>query len=248
MEWTEIFRSVELVWLTLILALVGAILSARHIRRSWQPLRWKDVLRDEQGGPYMIAYVLTFPILVLTVCAIVQSSLILITKTGTMYAAFAAARSAVVCVPAEPSGEARQQVRRAAVNAMAPFATHNSDHLLRLGGPSGSIGDAALYVAAYKLYSQNGNAPASYLMKKYVNASAGMRSVSWTPDRPQPEDTLELTLNYDMPLYIPWFARLLGHPGGIFPIETRIKMNSEAAIGRERQPSGRPMGIDYRSF
>ena len=243
----ELIRSVELVWLVWLASALGLVWSSRRMRG--QPLRAgiRALVRDEEGAAYSLSYVLTFPIYLLLVCAIVQSSTILVVKMGTVYASFAAARSAAVWLSAEPASAAEGQVRRAAVHAMVPFASSNSAHLKRLGASGGGVAQARQYHNAYLKYSENGPAPEKYTSAKFRCAEAAT-TATWTPGKPRENEDVTLTLTYRMPLSIPWFARLVGHDDGIYPIETQVTLQNEGPKGADRHPSGRPLGIDYHSL
>ena len=63
-------------------------------------------LRDEEGAAYSLSFVMVIPIFALMICLIIEGALIMTAKLGTVYAAFAAARTASVwsshtsCAPA----------------------------------------------------------------------------------------------------------------------------------------------------
>jgi hypothetical protein len=134
----EIFRSVEDVW---VVWLLGGGVLAWLIARAGRPRRWRhfaSFLADERGASYALPYVLTFPFYVLLICVFIQATMILMVKMGSIYAAYAAARSAVVWRSAEPyaaddstaAGFATDRAQRAAALAMTPMATSLNAHFL----------------------------------------------------------------------------------------------------------------------
>jgi hypothetical protein len=102
-------------------------------RYGWPNLR--HFLDDERGASYALPYVLTFPVVMLIFCLIVQTTLILLVKMGTMYAAYASARAAIVWRSSDPEDEAkgaeaaRFYAGRAAALAMTPFSSGYDEHL-----------------------------------------------------------------------------------------------------------------------
>lgn len=130
----EVFRSVEDVW---IVWLLGATLMTYLIVRAGRQRRWRNFsgfLTSERGAAYALPYVLTFPIYLLIICVMIQATMILMVKMGTMYAAYASARSAVVWRSAEVANAAltesdvQDRARKAAALAMVPFASSHTPH------------------------------------------------------------------------------------------------------------------------
>lgn len=244
---TTFFESVAHVWV------IGTIALALWIyltRRAVNHLRRGDLWRllaREEGAAYTMSYVLTFPIYMLTVCVVIQSGLILVTKTGTVYAAYAAGRSAVVWLNAQPN-LADEKIKQAATTAMAPFASSRAVDFRRVGGSanSGATNDANRFVAAYKKYAPSAPATPKYLAAKYRMADVAT-SVAWEPERPTEHQDVILTLKYRMPLHIPGAARVLGYANGICEITSRVTLQNEGAKKENGQNPQLPLGIDYRS-
>src|SRR5262249_2808563 len=147
-------RSVESVWLVGILALtaVAALILRTPPASRWP--RWQEVLHGEEGASYTLSYVLTIPIYVLLVALILESSLLLVAKVGTRYAAYAGARSAIVWQSAQPESLRQSRIEQATFTAMAPFCIANARQVRQSGFPSfASVLQAGQYVLAYKAYS-----------------------------------------------------------------------------------------------
>ena len=141
-------------WLaTLVFALLGVgclvKLRGRDDSQLWQRLR--TLHRDEQGAVQSLSFVLTVPLFIMFMLLIVQASQVMLGLVVVHYAAFAAARSAMVWIPASTtdltetancistrspdsrgnngtnyvigsSGMKYQRIRSAAVLACAPLA------------------------------------------------------------------------------------------------------------------------------
>ncbi len=61
--------------------------------RKWPTVttQLQKLNRGEEGGAYTLSYVMVIPLLMLLVCAIVETTLMMSAKLGTVYAAYAAA-------------------------------------------------------------------------------------------------------------------------------------------------------------
>lgn len=82
---------------------------------------WREVARREDGGTVMLDFILTFPLFVIIVLTVVQLALLINARLVVSYAAFAAARSAVVWLP-EGIGAAQEHAERAAALACIPVS------------------------------------------------------------------------------------------------------------------------------
>jgi len=244
----EFFRSVEWVWGIWFLSTILTAVWLWKAFRSWKIWDFKDLLRGEEGGTYTISYVLAFPPFMLLVCAVIQSTIILVVKMGTVYAAYAAARSSIVWLAADPPYRAKDRIQYAAVNAMAPFGSSSSMHAEWLGISDSGTRDSNAFDQAYRSYHPAGPAPEAYLARKYQCAVL-KTEVSWSPYYPEENEDVTLTLTYRMPLYIAWFAKVLGTEDRFVPITTKVTLSFEGAhqAERQRQVSGFPMGIPYNS-
>lgn len=121
-------ESVEWVWFawTFCLALF-LIMTRRAMQRSvWRSLG--SFLGDESGASYALPYVMTLPFLMVIVCCLIQGTLILLAKFGTIHAGYGAARAAIVWQGSDPdsAGESRNHAEhyadRAAIIGMTPFS------------------------------------------------------------------------------------------------------------------------------
>jgi hypothetical protein len=114
-------------------AILGWLL-VRVLRRvSVASLRFAAA--DERGATYMLPYVMTFPIYMLVMCLMIQTTMILNVKLFSMHAVSAAIRSAVVWRSAHPYSTdlgghlAVEHAHHAAAVAMVPIASSQTQHL-----------------------------------------------------------------------------------------------------------------------
>lgn len=242
----EIFRSVEIVWATWVVSV--AIL----LRVAWHALftvSWKDapdLLRGEQGAAYTLSYVMVVPFYLFIMCLAADMTLFLVTKTGTMYAAYAGARSAAVWESARPKGMAQEKAEQAAAQAMVPFASGSTQHAQ--GGYSGSPLRQGAYMAAFKLYSKDSPLSEEFLGRKYAYAHRHTDvSLQFTPGAGR-QRTVTATVRYPAPFLFSAVGRLLGErPNGgapyfVYNIESAVAFPSETP-----QNETHDIGIDYQS-
>jgi hypothetical protein len=159
----------------------------------------------------------------LTVCIVVQATMILIVKCGVMYAAHNAARAAVVWRSAGPSGSDEEGLKahNAAVLAVTPFASGYDAHhnvyrydlfrsLRALQAELKAHGYNLLYrQMARHTEAQDSLAKSQYVRRKFVYASA-MTDVSLAEHTNQFNESLSVTVKFRMPIHIPAAGRIMG--------------------------------------
>jgi hypothetical protein len=223
---THLIHSVADVW---IIWGLGISLLLIVVYRSLNSRRWtslREFARDEEGASYALAYMMAFPVYMLTVCIVVQATMMLIVKCGVMYAAHNAARAAVVWRSTGPSDEeglelAEEKAHNAAVLAVTPFASGNDAHrkLYQYDPFRGSRALLALpkayaYDILYRLMAthteaQDSLAKSKYVRDKFIYASA-MTDVSLAEHTNEFNESLSVTVTYTMPIHIPLAGRLMG--------------------------------------
>lgn len=221
----ELLYSIEdvwAVWLISICCLAGLI--ARSLSRM-QWTSFKQFFMAEEGASYIFSYMLAFPIYLLLVCFVIQSTMIIITKIGVMHAAHMAARSAVVWRSANPfslsAGKklAQDKADAAAVMAIAPYASglkgHRQMYLYDLSGAQAralkALPKALIYKNLYNKVLSHPEAPADldYVGRKFVYAAA-MTSVKLTEKSRAFNGELTAEVSYSMPIHIPGAGRIMG--------------------------------------
>jgi hypothetical protein len=97
-------------WLGLLAALVGvAWLVVRLAGGRLELSRLRRLHGDQGGGVQSLAFVLTMPLFVMVLMLIVQTSQLMIASVVVHYAALAAARAAIVWIPANTGNGAEQE-------------------------------------------------------------------------------------------------------------------------------------------
>jgi Flp pilus assembly protein TadG len=180
---------------------------------------------DEHGAAYTISYVMVIPVLMWLFCMIIECAIIANTKLGTVYAAYAAARTATVWLPATNAENANAKAQLAGVKAMAPFAS---------GMRAGKIeplpsADASAFLSAYHAYSTK-TIQDKYVVNKFIYAEKHVRVQVEKPS--SSVDNIKVTLTYEYPFMIPGVGRLLGKQGEdknfYYPISTTVELTNEA--------------------
>ncbi len=270
---SEYFRSVGDVWIWWFISVfVVGLLTVKALSQvSWQKLR--QVLgNDEEGASYALAYVLTFPIYLLLISLMIEASLILIVKFGTVHAAYAAARAATVWRPiardpgARPEDQevAQKKIQDAAILAITPFASSIPKHAQQMfpADFKSSLTQGIAYRQAYTtLESDNINQDPHKLRARFVATPDAMVSSNYTaakhrfatlatrveitpPDTPWNAD-LTATVSYEMPMHVPGAGRLLGNPWQPSRFFARVITSSVTIPSESPRNDNAQIGIGY---
>ena len=105
---------------------------------------------DEDGAAYTLSYVMVIPVYALLICMIIETVLMLTAKLGTVYAAFAAARTASVWSSATTWDKTMTKAKAAATKSMTPFASGTHGGSTKAASPPMRLA----YVAAYHAYAK----------------------------------------------------------------------------------------------
>lgn len=255
---SECFRSVADVWIVWAACIVALIVTTRSATIRLKSLCWRRLHADERGASYTVALSLIIPFYMVVLATIIESTQILVVKMGTVYAAYSAARSAIVWVPANPR-LAIGKIDAAAAQAMTPFAANHPRYLAASGGfgATDPAGDESYY-KAYRQYAGATSgpwAPPDYLARKREYAQ---RATTVIPHddlfaRGAPTDAdVRLTVRYEMPLDVPAVGRFLGHrspwAGAAFftrTIESAVTLQKEGV--QSDNPDRLKLGIVYDS-
>lgn len=194
------------------------------------------IATNEDGGAYTLSYVMVVPFVMLFVCLVVETTLMLSAKVGTVYAAYAGARVGSVWSSATDWQSAEERIELAAVKAFVPFASGSSD------GEAGSAVGVDRYYTSYSEYVDD---PVSekYVRKKYANASSKLKVKTDGPPARWDSD-ITVTVTYESPFRVPGIGRLLGESGGggryYFPLESSVTLRNEGP-----QNARQELGIGY---
>jgi Flp pilus assembly protein TadG len=192
---------------------------------------------DEHGAAYTISYVMVIPVLMWLFCMIIECAIIFNTKLGTVYAAYAAARTASVWFSATNPENAAAKSQLAGVKAMTPFASG-----MRPDANVTQSNEATAYLNAYHEFSKK-TAKDKYILQKFNYAQ---QHVKVQVDGPPTSalDNVKVTLTYEYPFIIPGVGRLLGKQGAdkkyYYPITTTVEVPNEAP-----QEGRKTIGIGY---
>ena len=241
----EFISGAELIWVIwLVLIPVWTIFTIKLFQqcRLRNPLH---VWREEAGLSYTLAFVLTVPLYLMICSLFFEVTLLLLAKLGTMYAAYAGARSAVVWESISPASLRSVRVRQAVVSALAPFAIQARNP----GSPVGVSSDedqqfADDYVIALEQFSET--VIRREKIRQHVLDVAGKTSVSIDISRYRAGADVIVTVEFRATFLTPVIARLLD-PDQTFPYEYPIKSRTTLNLERPVSEDGR-LGIDYRAF
>jgi Flp pilus assembly protein TadG len=269
----QITASIVDVWVFWLMSVsvVSALTYCGLARSRWSSAR--EFCSDEGGASYALPYVLTFPIYMLIVCIMIQATLILMTKIGSIYAAFAASRAAVVWRSSDPEDDdesyenARFRATRAAVIAMTPYASSSPGHQQGLipmqivpRVQAMALVDRIAYLQLYKrLAERNANAATgdvtSYIIRdkdgiakdEYVlnkfDYALKATEVSFDRDPVNWNEDLSVTVTYRMPMLIPGAGRILGQSGRAF--YARDIVSTVVLPAETPRSENRTLGIPY---
>jgi Flp pilus assembly protein TadG len=242
----QLTQGMEWVWVVWLVGVVLVVKMAWTALRRWRRPHWGELARDEAGVSYSLSYVMVFPVFLLFVCLVVETTGLILAKIGTLYAAHAGARSAMVWSSAQPASLRNQRIDQSVWTAMTPFVTGDPN---QLPPPPEANAQADQYVLAYNAYASaakdpNANAPDMTLKGRYLFAAS---RTTWGPPVEQLlwEDNVTFTVTYLAPLHIPGAARLLdpdGKPPYVYPISSTVTLPNEAPTSADRT-----LGIDYQS-
>jgi Flp pilus assembly protein TadG len=208
--------------------------------RGWAGLR--RFANDEEGAAYSLSFVMVIPIYALLMCLIIEAALILTAKLGTVYAAYAAARTASVWSSHTTWEKTMEKSQRSALKTMVPFAS-GTQGLLASAPPinADTATNGLNYWIAYQAYAKEPQAN-KYLAAKYGYASRNVKlSIEGPPEKS--DSPISATVTYQFPFNIPGIARILGEkgPDGYF-----FNLSSTATIPNEGpQDDRKNIGIGY---
>ena len=180
----------------------------------------RKLLRSENGAAYSLSLDLLTPLYTLMICFLIELTLMLNVQIGVDYAAYSAARSAIVWLPAEVTPFNTQQqlihmVHLAAAQALTPYASSLDKHRRSDGAEDAAGGED--YVKAYDQAVTTGkHQEANYVQSKRRYAMAATR-VEFDPPLPQifaasssEAPTVKVTVHYEMPFNTPGVGMILG--------------------------------------
>ncbi len=202
----------------------------------------------------MLPLVLTMPFYVLLITMIVECSLMLTQKIGSVGAAYSAARAAAVWLPYEnampknapdytPLEQRQAMVHLAAARAMWPYASGAESHASSEPIDESLNATIDQQIAAFQAYSGDQKFDMEYLKRKFAYAYNGstIETVYLDPVSGEPYDDketpafnamIQLTLRYEAPIHTYGIGRLFWEKsqfGNYFirPVVTTVLIENE---------------------
>jgi hypothetical protein len=201
------------------------------------PRTLRQLAVEEDGAAYTLSYVMVIPVYAILMCLIIESVLMLTAKLGTVYSAFAAARTASVWSSATSWDKTLDKAKLAATKTMTPFASGTHGELLG----AASV-DGIAYVAAYEMYVKE-SISKKFLACKYGYAKKHLKlEIAGPPTTWNADITAKVT--YDFPFNIPGIGHMLGRRGFdgnyYYQITTQVTVPNEGP-----QDDRKTIGIGY---
>ncbi len=273
--WNHYIAGVEDIWCLLGASVFLCVLLTWRLLRSMALHRIASFHREQSGATYMLPLVLTMPFYVLLITMIIECTLMLTAKIGSVGAAYAAARAAAVWLPYEsampktapdytPMEDRELMVRLAAARSMWPYASGSKSHVS--DEPLGEFIDATIaqQIEVFQHYSGDQKFDLDYVYRKFAYAlNASRISIDYfdpitgtVAEKPAFNSKLQLTLYYEAPIHTFGVGRLFGEEsqvGKYFvrPIMTTVSIENEgvkpSVAGNKISPDklSKSLGIRY---
>jgi hypothetical protein len=233
-------------WLTAIVALL--ILAGRgRVSVSSEAARPRD---PEGGFDYTVNLVATLPVLGVLICLVLETTLILAAKLGTVYAAYAAARSGIVW-EMYGSATALPKAQQAVVLALAPFSRGLASPPAGAGteAPDPVLAAAQSYAEAYRRATGGPLSP-TFLNAQYLQAArtSSVTLATSTSMSAEPASVLTARVQYRYLFRFRIIATMLG--AEVDPDTGERFWTVTTTVSRARQEvldGAFPLGIPYRS-
>ena len=251
----SLFESVEWIVVVWVVSIALLMLITFRVGQNVRRFRWREVWKCEHGANYALQVVLIIPPYALLMCCALETSFMLTTKVGTIYASFAGSRTGIVQYTHLEAKDAEEEVERAAKRAMVPFATGMTRHQKGISVTSIPPG----FTKYLEMYTKNTildslrpkgkTAGSAYLLMRYRYAFAKTKVTSSVPKGQLPEsynDPIEITVEYKYPMNIRLLGIIFGADkvGGkyYYPIKSTAMLQYEGPHNDEQT-----MGITYGS-
>lgn len=242
-----VFGSIELVcavWGICVVALTYFTIMAAN-RVSWQQLR--KIAREEDGAAYTLSYVMVVPFYIFFICLVVETTLMIVAKYGTTYAAYAGVRSAIVHYSNRDLSTSQEFAEHAAIRAFAPFA----NGIEKTETEPRNRENQSQYLKAHRLFAAK---PASerYLRSKYDHAHKHLKAQLKLDDGSNDAQNepwlanLTVDVEYRYAFHVPGVGLLLGKSdaeGRFYAVHSSATLQSEAPMNEEES-----LGIDYERW
>jgi hypothetical protein len=181
-------------------------------------------------------------------CLIVETALMMVAKLGTVYAGYAAARTAVVWSSATDSErEFKKKVTAAAQRSFTPFASGTKEGWLDLPHRV----QAEIFSTKFKAYqlAAGRESPVSRTVIRKMHANARRFLEVKIKQRPRTWDAdVTIELEYRFRFNVPGVGRLIGQRSlwdghYYFPLRTQVTLQNEGPQNAKQE-----LGIGYGTF
>lgn len=234
----------EGIWALWLISLTLGVVVIWRLVKKRSRFRWAE-LRGEQGVSYTLSFVITMPVYALILVTIAETTMLVLAKVGTVYAAYAGSRSLVVWETMQPSNLRDDRVRQAVVTALSPFVISSNASGSENGTPPGNAQKhAESYVDQLEEFSGE-TVRREKLINHVKNVSARTTITPQIPNRRHGEEAW-VDVEFRAPLFTPGAARLLD-PDRKYPYEYPIKSSVRMTLECPETPDQK-LGIDYRAF
>ena len=225
--------------------LLCLVVWARKNYFGLRPIR--EIIWAEDGVSYSLPFVMTMPIFMVIVLAIVQTGLLLLTKVAVVRATAVAARSASVWLPLQdiPIETRQKWIRHAACLSLTPFAPTSMNGAVTKVPEGPALDSLPLLAAQANRYEAA--ATDSPLIAKYVQTENRLDLTATDLTIPDAQDNgqYRIDLAFHAPIYAP-FLHLMFNNGSRMPRSYVIRHHYERTGDADRSPD-RHLGIFYRS-
>jgi len=177
----------------------------------------RDLWEDDRGSTGAIEFLLSFPFLLTFVALIVQLALLFVAQVVVDYAAFNAARSAIVWIPSSQPGEPRNELSDSRSSVKWKHIEDAATDSCIVIAPafsaigSGPFGGASRMPVVFGLMS----VPRRYLTASYLT------KVELDRRRFEEQEPIRVVVQHDLVMRVPIAASILGAKRTLFGVRTR---------------------------
>lgn len=243
MTFSQLVDPISIIYALSLLSMFGLFVLINNSVKRLRPGQVTRIVREEEGAAYTISYVMVIPCYALLICILIETAALFPAKIGTVYSAFAAARTAVVWSSASDWKNAEAKAIAAGRRAFVPFASATQ------GFDRESIsGDSALYVLAQESFAEV-PVKEQYVLSKFQYAQ---RAVTVNISEPRKwDDEITATVSYEFPFDVPGVSRIFGQKRDdgsyYFPIHSSVSLTNQAPQNTldSNQSTTTSLGIGY---
>jgi len=212
--------------------------------------RTSQLVSDETGAAYSMSFVLLIPLYLLFCGLMLEITFLIIAKIGTVYGAYAGARSAAVWDGIDAPELAAMRLHQAVCSGIAPFAVSAGfDPAASNSSPAGlsfhMFEAADDYAAAMQKSAQHQHLDSSELVRHYLRVCHRVTVDRQLKSRNGKHEAI-ITVDYRAPLIFPGVARLFDQDHRRpydYQLTATIHMIRSVPVS-----SNQTLGIDYRSY